>query len=222
MTPGRSHRQDEQPSPPTWPSGYCAREKLRAVRPNTIDGCRVDQKHVAAAIGKVRLDRLSPGNVEHLWAYLLDRGLTVGHCRRTLNAALNDAVKRGLIARNPAKAAEMVGESQDEIVPYTLDQMTALLRAAKGSRNAARWRVSEPKSDAGKRTLSLPVPVTDELRAHRKAQLAERVASEIWEQGPDGGWVFANGRGGPTYPRADGRDFKALCGQAKVPAQAAP
>ena len=82
--------------------------------------------------------------------------------------------------------------------------------------------VSEPKSDAGKRTLSLPVPVTDELRAHRKAQLAVRVASEIWEQGPDGGWVFANGRGGPTYPRADGRDFKALCGQAKVPAQAAP
>ena len=36
----------------------------------------------------------------------------------------------------------MVGESRDDIVPYTLDQMTALLRAAKGSRNAARWTLA--------------------------------------------------------------------------------
>jgi integrase len=269
------------------------KEKLRVVRPNTIDGYRVDEKHVAAAIGKVRLDRLTPGNVEHLWAHLLDRGLTVGHCRRTLNAALNDAVKRGFIARNPVKAAAVVGEPQDEIVPYTLDQMTALLHAAKGSRNAARWtlalalglrqgevlgahwddvalpakggtegsmtirrqlqrvtwqhgcpdpgsclnragkpakrgadcpqrwggglKVSEPKSHAGRRTLTLPVPVADELRAHRQSQRAERLASEIWEQGPDGGWVFANARGGPTDPRADDRDFKDLCREANVP-----
>ena len=79
------------------------KEKLRVVRPNTIDGYRVDEKHVAAAIGKVRLDRLTPGNVEHLWAHLLDRGLTVGHCRRTLNAALNDAVKRGLSRATQSK-----------------------------------------------------------------------------------------------------------------------
>ena len=81
------------------------------------------------------------------------------------------------------------------------DPYSCLNQAGKPTKRGAdcpqRWggglKVSEPKSDAGKRTLTLPVPVTDELRAHRKAQLAERVASEIWEQGPDGGWVFANG-----------------------------
>ena len=28
------------------------------------------------------LHRLGPGNVEHLWSYLVDRGRTVGHTRR--------------------------------------------------------------------------------------------------------------------------------------------
>jgi hypothetical protein len=79
--------------------------------------------------------------------------------------------------------------------------------------------VSEPKSHAGKRTLTLPVPVADELRAHRQSQRAERLTSEIWEQGPDGGWVFANATGGSTDPRADGRDFKDLCKEANVPAK---
>ena len=85
-----------------------------------------------------------------------------------------------------------------------------------------RWggglKVSEPESYVGKRALTLPVPVTDELRAHRQSQRSDRVASEIWEQGLDGGWVFANARGGPTDPRADGRDFKELCKEARVPA----
>ena len=79
--------------------------------------------------------------------------------------------------------------------------------------------MSEPKSRAGKRTLALPVPVADELRGHRQSRRAERLASEIWEQGPDGGWVFANATGGPTDPRADGRDFKELCKAASVPAK---
>jgi integrase len=118
------------------------KERLRSVRPNTIDGYRVDEVHIAAAIGKVRLDRVSVANIEHLWSYLLDRGLTVGHCRRTLNAAINDAVKRGLVARNPVKAADVVGDQGDEVVPYTVAQMTALLQAARGSRNAPRWTVA--------------------------------------------------------------------------------
>ncbi len=43
------------------------------------------------------------------------------------------------------------------------------------------------------------------------------MASEIWEPGSCGGWVFANRVGGPTDPRADARDFKALCAAAGVP-----
>jgi hypothetical protein len=37
---------------------------------------------------------------------------------------------------------------------------------------------SEPKSNAGRRTLTMPGTLTTELRAHRKLQTAERLASE--------------------------------------------
>jgi integrase len=69
-----------------------------------------------------------------------------------------------------------------------------------------RWggglRATDPKSDAGRRTLALRARVTEELRAHRATQAAEQLASEVWTAGPDGGWVFANEAGGPTDPRA--------------------
>jgi len=84
-----------------------------------------------------------------------------------------------------------------------------------------RWggglKVSEPKSAAGRRTITLPIGITDELRAHRKEQLAERLASEVWEQGPDGGWVFPSEIGRPTDPNRDARAFKELCMKANVP-----
>ncbi len=118
------------------------KERLRAVRPNTIDGYRNDLAHVKAALPKVTLDRLGPGNIEHLWSYLIDRGRTVGHTRRTLNAALNDAVKRGLIARNPVKAADTPRDAETEIDPYTIEQMEALLAVAAAMRNAPRWSVA--------------------------------------------------------------------------------
>ena len=269
------------------------KERLRAVRPNTIDGYRNDLAHVRAALPKVTLDRLGPGNIEHLWSYLIDRGRTVGHTRRTLNAALNDAVKRGLLARNPVKAVDTPRDAVTEIDPYTIEQMEALLLVTAGVRNGPRWsvamalglrqgevlglawddlelpaepgaegtmvvrrqlqrvtwqhgctdpakcvnragksakrgadclqrwggglKISAPKSEAGRRTLAIPAMLTAELRTHRKTQAAERLASEIWAQGPNGGWVFASETGGPTDPRADNRDFKALCEVAKIP-----
>ena len=91
---------------------------------------------------KVTLNRLGANHIERLWSYLLGRGLKISHTRRTLNAALNDAVKRGLIGRSPVKAAETPRDPETEIEPYTTDQMAALLATARGTRNAARWTVA--------------------------------------------------------------------------------
>jgi integrase len=202
---------------------------------------------------------------------------SVQHCKRTLDAALSDAVDQGLIGRNPVSLATTPRYSPRLIQPYSLDQMAALLSAACGSRNAVRWtlalalglrrgealglswsdidvdagtltvrrqlqrvpwehgcadpaacgrapscphrfggglRSSEPKSDAGQRTLAMPDPLIVELRAHRAAQAAERLAAPVWA---DGDWVLTNEIGQPLDPRTDGRVFKALCRKAGVP-----
>ncbi len=204
-------------------------------------------------------------------------------------------MRRGLLTQNPVKAADTPRDRVTEIEPYTTEQMTALLRAAAGLRNAPRWtiaialglrqgevlglcwddvdlpvkagteatmtirrqlqrvlwqhgcadpvhclnraglrskraadclqrwggglKVSEPKSAAGRRTLTLPATLTAELRAHKKVQAAERLASEVWVQGPHGGWVFPDEAGGPSDPTRDWRAFKELCVMAGVPAK---
>ena len=78
------------------------------------------------------------------------------------------------------------------------------LPAKRGADCPRRWggglALSEPKSTAGRRTLTLPPTLAMELRAHRRGQIAEQLASEIWEDGRHGGWVFANEGGGPLDP----------------------
>jgi integrase len=104
------------------------------------------------------------------------------------------------------------------------DPAQCINRAGKPAKRAAdcpqRWggglKISEPKSRASRRSLTLPLTLTRELRAHRLAQRKEQLATEIWEEGPSGGWVFANEIGGPLDPRADWQVFRDLCDAAGI------
>lgn len=65
--------------------------------------------------------------------------------------------------------------------------------------------VAEPKSRAGRRTISLPASLVAALTVHRKAQLAERLAAAYWE---DNDLVFATEWGSPIDSRCDWAEFK--------------
>jgi len=76
---------------------------------------------------------------------------------------------------------------------------------------------SRPKSRAGERDITLPAPLIEELRAHRLAQLEERlVAGEFWREGPRGGLVFAQSTGKPIDARRDYDEWLAILTDAKV------
>jgi len=76
---------------------------------------------------------------------------------------------------------------------------------------------SRPKSRAGSRDLVLPPPLVEELKAHRKAQLEERLAAgTAWHEGPRGGLVFCQPNGKPIDPRRDYMDWLALLKAAGV------
>ncbi len=253
--------------------------KLGTVRPKTVEGYRTDLRRVNATIGHIRLVKLHSRNIEHLWEVMVSEGVlaSVQHCKRTLDAALSEAVAYGLIARNPVSAAVTPRYQSSEIQPYTLDEMATLLAAARGTRNAVRWtlalalglrrgealglkwedidldsgtlavrrqlqrvpwehgcqdpaacsssaacpqrfggglRTSEPKSDAGRRTIAMPESLTAELRAHRRTQASQRLAAPLWA---DQDWVLTNQIGQPVDPRNDVRAFKTLCQKAGVP-----
>jgi integrase len=72
----------------------------------------------------------------------------------------------------------------------------------------------QPKSRAGRRTITLPGPLSDALRAHRTAQLAERMAAgSLWH---DDDLVFCQADGRPIDPRSDHRAWRVLLTAANV------
>lgn len=280
---------DEAPSRQTvrdYLNHWIENRAALGVRHKTMLGYRTDTKHIFAAFGSVRLANLTVDHIETLWRQMSatrpdgkTRIGSISHVRRTLNAALSDAVKRGYLRRNPVSLARTPKHPRTVIEPYTLVEVQQMLSTAKEARNSARWTIgavvgprqgevlglqwrdldvergtltitrhvqrrtwehgcsattacgrkrgadcplrrggglvtSQPKSEAGRRTISLPSSVLGELLAHRRAQAAERLAALHWE---DGDWIFPNEIGRPIDPHRDYADWRRLCADAGVP-----
>jgi integrase len=72
----------------------------------------------------------------------------------------------------------------------------------------------EPKADRSRRTLALPAPLVEALRAHRATQLEERVAAgSLWQ---DHDLVFAQANGRPIERKSDWHTWKTILREAGV------
>jgi integrase len=235
----------------------------------------LDQQHVARAIGGVQLNRLNAEHVDRLWISILTSGAgaaTCAHVRRTLSAALNAAVDRGHMTKNPVPLARPPRYDPPEIEPLTNAEARWVLDVAARRRNPARWSVAlalglrqgealglrwtdvgldearlvirvqlfhppwqhgclspegrptcnkdpgrcparfggQPilvpvKSRAGRRTLSLPRPLVEQLRRQSASQAAERLqAGSRWQ---NHGLVFARQDGSPIRKETDSAEW---------------
>ena len=84
-------------------------------------------------------------------------------------------------------------------------------------RTTVGWEVVEhaPKSEAGERTVALDAGTVTALRAHRRAQLAERLAwGSAWV---DSGKVFIRENGEPPHPATINDRFHELVAAADLP-----
>ena len=116
------------------------------VAENTHLGYCVDvNRHLIPGLGAHRLERLTPEHVERLYAKLRREGLSPGgvhHVHRTLRAALNEAVRRSHLPRNPVLIAKAPRPDADEVEPYDVPEIQRLLEAAATRRNSARWALA--------------------------------------------------------------------------------
>ena len=75
--------------------------------------------------------------------------------------------------------------------------------------------LTETKTDRSRRTIALPPPLVNALRAHRVQQLEERLAASTrWR---NDGFVFASRVGSGLEPRNLHRAFKAVLVRAGIP-----
>jgi len=115
-----------------WMKAYCEPRLAR----NTINAYRINvEKHMVPYIGQIKLNRLSPRDIQGLYETLLASGLSgnsVRHVHNNLHRALLWAVKQQLIARNPADLVDAPLIEQKERLTLTPEQIPALLVACEG------------------------------------------------------------------------------------------
>ena len=218
---------------------------------STLRNYRHHAKCIGESLGKVRLDKLGPEDVDRYFLRQAQAGYsraTLVRHRSILSQAVRWGVRRRHIAWDVVAVAEMPPASVfDAATPrkkkprqaraLDADELRRFIAEARKRRNGAAlilggtvalrpgeftgllwedvdldagvvhvrraWKGSgeqralgEPKTKGSVRSVSLPGSVVADLRAHRKAQLAERMAAADWNPA-DPGLVFTTRTGHP-------------------------
>jgi len=124
----------------TWLEGQATR-----TRPATMHGYKSDVRRLIAALGPKHLDKVTAAEIEALYRRAREEGLapgTVAHLHRTVSACFRAAERSGHLARNPMRQVQAPSAPPTEVVPLSADEARAVLAAARGQHNAARWSVA--------------------------------------------------------------------------------
>lgn len=135
------------------------------LRPSTLTTYRgYVRNRVIPNVGRYRLDKLQPEHLEALHTQLAADGLapaSILQIHRIISRALKVAMQRGKIRRNVATLVEPPSVHRDEVRPLTAHQARAVLKAAFGTRNAARWSVALALGLRQGEALGLPWDAVD-------------------------------------------------------------
>jgi excisionase family DNA binding protein len=130
----------------TWLTHWIENIAPLGVNENTMVGYGAAiRKHLIPGLGAHRLDRLKPEHIETFYAAMQANGskpATAHQAHRTFRTALNEAVRRGHLGQNPVRLAKAPRVREDEVEPYSVEEVRRLLRAADKRRNSARWAVA--------------------------------------------------------------------------------
>jgi len=114
------------------------------VRPRTYEAYALNVRRLTPHIGRRQLAKLSPGDVQHCYAALLEGGLSrrsVEQAHAVLHLALKLALQQGEMARNPTEAVTVPRPAHREMKTLATEQLHALFAATTGDRLHALWVV---------------------------------------------------------------------------------
>ena len=142
----------------TWLEDYCGDKKWSTVKHYKAQV----STHIKPALGALKLQALSPSEIQHFYNRLLKDGHTVQHkdskgkttvekkplaaksvrnIHGVLTKALSVAADMGYIRQNPADRVTLPRVEKKEIVPLTDEQVKALLTAADSDEYGAIYKV---------------------------------------------------------------------------------
>ncbi|MGH3738598.1 MAG: tyrosine-type recombinase/integrase [Micromonosporaceae bacterium] len=129
-----------------WLTHWLENIATGAVTDNTLSGYRAAIKtHLIPGVGAHKLAKLQPEHLERLYRRMQEQGskpATAHQAHRTVRAALNEAVRRKHIASSPAALAKSPRISDEEVEPYSVDEVRKILSEATELRNSTRWAIA--------------------------------------------------------------------------------
>jgi hypothetical protein len=136
----------------TWPAQHAKNGKIEE---KTEERYRqFIQVHITPALGHVPLVRLSPQTIQEAYGTWLSKGLshtTARHIANLLHLALDQAVRRGLIVRNPLDQTDPPSRDERPASILTLTHLTQYLDDAKGTGPVYLWALYVTKAMTGMR-----------------------------------------------------------------------
>jgi integrase len=196
-----------------------------ATAPSTVRGYTAHVRlYLTPYLGEILLGELSVHQVQAMFAAIIRQqhalgtpvsAATLTRIRATLRAALNAAIRRGLLSENPAAKAELPRARRPRAVvwtPYRIEQW----RRTGERPPVAVWTAQQTAQFLrSTRVIALDHTTVAALRAHRDRQRAEAGA-----YGPGyrpSGFVFTNLNGDPMAPDRLTRMFRQLAAEAGLP-----
>ena len=116
----------------TWLSEYVKGH----VKQKTYQGYEINVRvHLVPALKKIKLKHLTADQVQRLLNQKIKDGLstnTVSYIKRTLHAALGEAIRNGLLIRNVAHGAKVQSVKKKDRRILTLQEQESLIKALEG------------------------------------------------------------------------------------------
>jgi integrase len=117
-----------------------------SLRPSTVRRYRdVVRLHITSQIGSLRLSRLTPSDVQCLYANRLEGGLSstsLHHVHAILHRALDQGVKWGLLARNVTDAVDPPRRQSPAMQVWSATDAARVLATANGDALEALWHLA--------------------------------------------------------------------------------
>lgn len=106
-------------------------------------GYESDVKRISKGLGHIRLRDLTTAQISAYWGELGESyaAKTIRNTQGTLHKALGDAVRQGVLTRNPAVHAELPRAERVERETWTAEQLTTFLNHARSHRLSAAFHL---------------------------------------------------------------------------------
>jgi integrase len=143
---GKVVRAGRKPTVEQWMTTYLDTIAPRKIDPTTVVGYRSYLRtHLYPTYGRIRVDRFTAEHLDAVYLAMQRKGradATILQAHRIISRALEIAYRRGVVPLNVAKLVDPPTARRREMEPLTEGDALAVLGAAAGRRNAARWSVA--------------------------------------------------------------------------------